>query len=317
MTTVARAARLHAHGDPLRVEQVDLARPEPGEVLVNLAFAAVNPVDRYGAAGKVAPDGPLPRTLGSEAAGTVGSRRVVVHGHGVGSTRDGVWASAAVVPEAALVPVPDGVDLQHAAAMGVAGVTAWRTTTELAKVSAGDLVLVLGASGGVGSMIVSLAAGLGATVVGQTGDAAKAGWVAARGADRVVVGGPGDLVGAFDAAPPTVVFDPLGAQFTGRAVDVAAEGGRIVIFGTSAGADGTIPLQVLYRKGLTVFGYGGLIEPAAAITTGIGRALDALASGAMSVEIGAVAPLAGVNDALRDQADRRVLGKLVLDVRGA
>jgi len=70
----------------------------------------------------------------------------------------------AIVPRAALIDVPAGVDLQHAAVMGVAGVTAWRTVTELAQVTKDDRVLVLGAAGGVGSVIVSVAHRLGATV---------------------------------------------------------------------------------------------------------------------------------------------------------
>src|SRR5579875_1351466 len=103
------AVRLRAHGEPLEVEEVALAEPADGEVVVEMAFAGVNPVDRYQAEGRVAPHAPLPRTLGSEGAGTVDGRPVMVTGYGLGSTRAGVWATAAVVPEEALIPVPDGV----------------------------------------------------------------------------------------------------------------------------------------------------------------------------------------------------------------
>src|SRR5262249_1009906 len=106
---------------PLRIETVELPEPRDGEVLVDLAFAGVNPIDRYTAEGSVAPDGPLPRTLGFEAAGVLDGRPVVVHGEGLGTARDGVWAQAAVVPRDAVTDVPAGGDLPEAAAIGGGG----------------------------------------------------------------------------------------------------------------------------------------------------------------------------------------------------
>src|SRR3954451_12749914 len=118
---MVKAARLHGHDIPLVVEEVGLPSPGDGEVRVELAFAGVNPVDSYIARGRVASDGPMPRTVGGEASGLVDGRPVLVTGAGLGSTRDGVWAGAANVPESAVVPLPDGVDLEVAAAVGVAG----------------------------------------------------------------------------------------------------------------------------------------------------------------------------------------------------
>ena len=91
-TLRTRAARLHRHGDPVVIEDVTLAEPGPGEVLVTLRRAGVNPIDRYVAAGTVAAEGPLPRTIGLEAVGEVDGSPVLVHGHGLGMTRDGVYA---------------------------------------------------------------------------------------------------------------------------------------------------------------------------------------------------------------------------------
>ena len=131
----AVAARLVEHGKPLNVAEVDLPAPGGDEAEVEMRYGGVNPVDRYRAAGTVDAGSPVPRTLGAEGAGTFEGRPVVVFGHGVGTTRDGIWSTRAIVPRAALIDVPAGVDLQHAAVMGVAGVTAWRTVTELAQVS--------------------------------------------------------------------------------------------------------------------------------------------------------------------------------------
>lgn len=309
-----KAARLVAHGEPLVVEEVELPEPGPGEVLVDMEYAGVNPVDRYVALGRVAPDGPMPRTLGVEGVGTLDGRRVVLHGHGLANRRDGLWAGVAVVPAGAAVVVPEGVDPLAAAAMGVAGVTAWRTVTDLGRVVAADRVLVLGASGGVGSMIVSLVRSAGATVWGQTGSEDKAAGIRAQGADHVVVADAGGLAHAVADLAPTVVFDALGDGFTGAAIEVLEPHGRLVTFGTSAGTEGTIPLQAIYRKGLTILGYGGLVEPAEAQARGIAAALDALRGGRLQATVDEVLALDAVNEAFERLAERRVQGKLVLDL---
>jgi NADPH:quinone reductase-like Zn-dependent oxidoreductase len=138
------AARLVKHDKPLVIEDIELGPPAAGERLVKMHYGGINPVDRYNAIGRVNADAPLPRTLGMEGVGTSGERMVLIHGHGLGTNRDGVWSTEAVVPADALIEVPTGVSTQNVAAMGVAGVTAWRTVTELAKVDASDRVLVLG-----------------------------------------------------------------------------------------------------------------------------------------------------------------------------
>ncbi len=311
-----RAARLVGHGLPLEVRTVQLPEPGPGELVVEMALAGVNPVDRYGATGAVAADAPLPRTLGVEGVGRVDGRWVVLHDHGLGTTRDGLWAEAAVVPRAACIDLPDGVAPQSAAALGVAGATAFRTVNELGRVSADDRVLVLGASGGVGSMIVSLVHGIGARVWGQTGHGQKAGDIESCGADRVVVAGAGDLVSACAELRPTVVFDALGDGFTGAAVEVLEPRGRLVVYGTSADGEGRVPLRALYRKGLSVLGYGGLIEPADAIRRGIEGALAAIREGRMSVKVDEVLPLDEVNEAFRRLEHQEVSGKLLLALGG-
>jgi NADPH:quinone reductase len=244
----------------------------------------------------------------------VNGRHVMMRGHGLGNSRDGVWAQAAVVPEAALIDVPDGVPLTEAAAMGVAGQTAWRTVTELGHVGPDDTVLVLGASGGVGSVIVSLAHGLGATVIGQTGQDDRREFVAGLGADHVLVSDGSDLAGQLAAFPPTVVLDALGGSFTGQAIEALRPHGRLVLFGASAGGEGELPLRTLYRKGLTLYGYGGLIEPDDVMIAATKAALDGLARGEFSIPVDRVFALGQVNAAFERFQQRQVRGNMVLDV---
>jgi NADPH2:quinone reductase len=309
------AARLVRHGEPLELQELELGEPGEEEVLIEVAYGGVNPVDTYGAQGHVAKDGPVPRTLGTEGSGTVDGRPVLVRGHGIGSMRDGLWATAAIVPRAALIDLPEGVNLPQAAAMGVAGVTAWRTVTGRAQVTADDTVLVLGASGGVGSIIVSLAHGMGATVAGQTGREAKRDWISAFGADYVVVSDAVGLTNALVDLPPTVVFDGLGGEFTGAAIEAMQPHGRLVLFGTSAGLTGQLPLRQLYRKGITVHGYAGLLASDNDVTAALGQALRALASGQFTVPIDSEMPLDQVNAAFELIRQRKLHGNLVLDTR--
>ena len=311
-----RAARLHTHGKPLVVEDVDVATPGADEVLIEMAFAGVNPVDRYTAEGRVAPDGPLPRTIGMEGAGRRADdgRPVIVQGGGLGTARDGAWAQRVVAPSSAVTEVPDGVELVEAAAMGVAGVTAWRTATELAQVTADDRVLVLGATGGVGSMLVSLCHSLGARVWGQTGNSDKASFVTGLGAEEVVTVPAAELAAAVEGLSPTVVFDALGDGFSGAAIEALAPFGRLVSFGVSAGPMAEVNMQMLYRKGLTVHGYAGLIEPEERMAAGKAAALAALADGRLKVTVADVLPLSRVNDAFTALVNRAVTGKIVLDL---
>ena len=311
--TAAQAARLVAHGKPLSVEQVELGAPADDEVLVALRFASVNPVDRYTAEGKVAPNGPLPRTLGQEAAGFLDGAPVLVTGEGLGASRDGVFASAAVVPRAAIHPLPDNVPLDAAAALGIVGLTTWRVV-ELAAVREGDRVLVLGASGGVGQSVTSYAASKGAEVWGQTGSHEKVGSIIEAGAKKAVVTEAAGLLDAVRDFAPTVVIDPLGGEFTAAALLALEPRGRHVLFGTSSGVEAKIQLQQLYRRQIQLRTYAGLIATREERREGLARAIEEFAAGRLRVTVGRRVPLASVNDGFAALVDRAVIGKVILEV---
>jgi NADPH2:quinone reductase len=313
-THTIRAARLVALGEPLQIQEVELPAPGADEVRVELHYGGVNPIDRYTAEGRVNPGGPRPRTLGAEAAGELDGRPVLVAGESLGATRDGVWAQAAVVPRPAVVDLPDGVSPRAAAAMGIAGLTALNCVRELAAVTAEDRVVVLGASGGVGSMIVSLARSAGAAVWGQTGSAAKAAAITENGAHRVLVGGPEHIADDIVGFEPTVAFDPLGGGFVAPLVEAMAPRGRIVSFGVSAGPEVTFNMQLVYRKAVALLGYGGILLTREERRPGLQAALEAVRAGELKVRIDSVLPLEEVNDAFRRLVDRRVQGKLLLDL---
>jgi NADPH2:quinone reductase len=307
-----RAARLHTPGEPLAVGWIALAEPGPGEVVVDLRYAGVNPFDGYVAmgAGVVPADAPLPRTLGREAAGLLDGQPVLVHGSGLGLARDGVWASGAVVPESALLELPDEIDLREAATLPGAALTAYQAFNRAAQVGPDDRVLVLAAAGGVGHVLVALAADRGAQVWGQTTSAHKRDLIDAQGAHRVIVGGEE----AIAELEPTVVFDALGGGFTAAAVEILASEGQLIAYGVSAGAVSAINMQTVYRKGLTIRGFVGFFLTPVQQRADLEALVGLVASDRVHSRVDDVIDLDDVNLALRRLRERDVAGKLVLEL---
>lgn len=308
------AARVHDYDKPLVVEEAPLRESTADDVLVRLAFAGINPVDRYNAQGRLNSDGPLPRTIGSEASGWVDGSPVVVTGAGIGVNSDGTYATAMVAPKRAVTPIDGDIDMKKAACLGVAGLTAWKVVHDTAHVNSDDRVLVLGAGGGVGLPIVSIASRIGAEVWGQVGHEEKAHAVSEAGAKNVVVVDATALAGAVQDLKPTVVIDPLGGAFTSAVLNTMETHGRVVIYGTSAGADAYLNLQALYRSGLKILGYAGLQLTEDERRHGVEQSIQALSDGRLDIFIEKTLPLSQVNDAFEELRNREVTGKIVLDL---
>ena len=310
-----RAAVLHQIGGTLQLEQLPDPVPAADEVLVDLTHASVNPLDIWvcgGAPGAAAAN--LPWIPGTEAAGLHNGLPVLVRGGGLGIMRRGLYADRVAVPPSCLLELPDGTDPVVAAALGVAGITAWHCVHTRGACAADDRVLVLGASGGVGSLAVQLAKAAGATVWGQTTAASKAEGVTALGADRVVVTEADGLGAAAAELRPTLVIDGLGGTFTTASVALLEPFGRLVLYGASASDDIPLSSRGFYRKALTLLGYSGLAETPqgqAEVLTGL---LAQVRSGALRVPT-RVLPLSAAADAHRRILTRAVEGKLVLDTR--
>ena len=176
-----RSARIHRHGDPSVIRIDDVPRPVPGdgEVLVEVAATSFNPTEtalRSGALRSLFPID-LPRTLGWDVAGTVAGRPVI------GWLERGAAAEYAVAPAGRLVPAPTGIPLADAAAIPLAGLTAWQVV--FPHVSAGQRVLVNGAGGGIGGFAVQFAKRAGAHVV-ATASARSFDAVRRHGADEII-----------------------------------------------------------------------------------------------------------------------------------
>ena len=188
-----RAMRIHRYGDAAVIQSDDVPTPAPGpgEVLVHVAATSFNPSDigvRRGLLRDVLPID-LPYTLGGDVSGTVAATGPDVTAPAVGDRVFGrVPAAAAdyvVAPAGLLATAPESIPLAHAAAVPIAGLTAWQAVFEHARLTPGDRVLINGAGGGVGGFAVQLAKHAGAYVI-ATASARSAGAVREQGADEII-----------------------------------------------------------------------------------------------------------------------------------
>ncbi|HEY7789774.1 MAG TPA: NADPH:quinone reductase [Vicinamibacterales bacterium] len=190
-----KAVRVRQFGGPevLVLEDLPDPKPGPGEVLVRLHAAGVNPVDTYIRAGTYARKPPLPYTPGEDGAGTVEALGAGVTGldlhqqvYVIGTAQEsgGTYAEMAICRPDQVYPLPARVNFAQGAALGVPHATAYRALFQRAQAKAGDTVLVHGASGAVGTAAVQLAVARGITVVGTAGTDAGLALVRAQGATR-------------------------------------------------------------------------------------------------------------------------------------
>ncbi|MGW2161314.1 alcohol dehydrogenase catalytic domain-containing protein [Nonomuraea sp. NPDC001699] len=216
-----RAARFHEYGDAsvIRVDEVPVPRPGPGEVLIEVAATSFNPSEvglRMGLLRDVF-GGTLPRTLGWDVAGTVltGAGGLAPGDRVIGRI-DGAAAGYAVAKASTLARAPRRIPLTAAAAVPVAGLTAWQAVFEHARIGPGSRVLINGAGGGVGLFAVQLAKHAGAYVVATAGPRSAAA-VRALGADEIVDYTAAPLPGGND------VLINLVADFPASVTELAEE----------------------------------------------------------------------------------------------
>ncbi|MFI9153576.1 NADP-dependent oxidoreductase [Streptomyces sp. NPDC053367] len=232
--TTMRAAvidRLGPAADTLRVTDLPVPRPGPGEVLVRVAAAGVNAIDWATRVGRGVGIDAFPAVLGWDIAGTVaatgpGAGRFAVgdaiHGMPRFPALAGAYAEYAVAPEDELAPVPAGLAMVEAAAVPMPGITAWQTLFRHGGLTAGQRVLVAGAAGGVGHLVVQLAADAGAEVIG-TASARNRDFVLSLGAKDVVAH---DMV--REVKNVDLAVDPMGGAEYFRMLDVVRPGGTVV-----------------------------------------------------------------------------------------
>ncbi|MEZ5076071.1 MAG: zinc-binding dehydrogenase [Solirubrobacterales bacterium] len=269
-----------------------------GETLVEVAAAAVNPVDVSISAGSFYAAVPTPPYVpGVEGTGTVvvsetfaPGTPVWLYGAGLGMTRQGTLAEQVATADDALVELPAGSDLVAAAALGIPAVTGWLAVRDRAALGDGESVLVLAGGGGVGLAAVQAARTGGAARIVAAGRSAV-GLVSAEaaGADAVAIldGDAYEQVAELGAAcgdaPPDVIVDPLCGASLEAAVAVAAADARIVQLGQSAGPDATLASADLRGKGIDLLGFSVFRASRPAAAAALAEMLELVAAGSWSV----------------------------------
>lgn len=264
------AWRFHEPGDiaNLRPEEVPDPVPGPGEALVRIHFAALNPADRYLVQGQYPRAGAPPFTPGRDAYGEVvgvgqgvecaAGQRVVLLGGATGISRQGTLAEYAAIPAEWLAPAPEDWRPEEAAAGPLVLLTAWQALVDRGGLKAGETVLVTGASGGVGTASVLLAKALGARTAALSRDTEKRTRLEALGADFTFDAGAPDLEKSVKAAlgdaPPALIVENLGGPFLNRSAVMAAYGARIMVVGLLAGLKAEITVGLLIHKCLRLQG---------------------------------------------------------------
>ena len=265
-----RAAYIETTGGPEQVKVGELPTPvpAPGQALVRVAAAALNPIDMYVRAGTVAMPLPRPFVTGSDLAGTVeavggGASRCKPGDRVWGSNqgllgRQGTTAEYACVDEDWLYPIPEGVGEQDAAAAALTGITAHLGLFRACALKPGETVFVNGGTGGVGSMVVQMAKASGAKVVATVGSAEKAALCRQWGADRVLDYRNDDIAAGVKeftrGKGVDVWYETQREPDLVRTVDLMAQRGRVVLIAGRA-ARPVFPVGPFYVKGLSIHGF--------------------------------------------------------------
>lgn len=317
-----RAIQVSEFGGPEVLREAELPDPEPGEgeVVVRVSRAGVNFADTHQTRDEYLAKAELPFVPGGEISGRVAE----------GGTHDGRRVAALIggggyaelvsVPQAALVPVPDEVSDDQAAAILLQGLTARTMLRVSARLEPGESVVVGAAGGGTGTLSVQLAKRLGASRVIALASSEEKRELALRlGADAAVDSRAEDLkeriVAANGGEQVDVVLEMAGGPTFDACLAALAPFGRLVSFGIASGESNEVNTRKLMQRSRAVVGFWlmHLFRRPELLRDGIEELLGAVAAGELEVVVGGVYPLSDAARAHEDLRARRTQGKLLID----
>lgn len=315
--------RLGAPED-LVLRDIEMPSPGPGELLVEVSAAALNFFDTLIIQGKYQFRPELPFSPGAEFAG-----RVLETGEGIeafepgdrvmGYVRWGAVRGAVIATEDDLVALPDEVSDEAAAGLSVTYGTSLHAFRDRARLEAGETVAVLGASGGVGLAAVEIAKAMGARVIACASSAEKLELARAHGADILVNYAEEDLKARLkqltDGCGVDVVYDPVGGELAEAALRATGWRGRYLVIGFAAGEIPQLPLNLVMLKGCDVLGVfwgDAIVREPEAHRDNMEQLLAWMREGRIRPHLHAVYPIEETARALRELADRKVQGKVII-----
>jgi len=327
-----KSIQIDRYGGPEVIVRRELPIPTPGsdEVLVRLKYSGINFMDIHTRQGKYAGSHTypvsLPTTLGVEGSGYVESVGSNVQDFRSGDRVAycicwGSYAEYAVVPAWRLVPVPEGVPLDRAAACMFHGLTAHYLANDVGKLGPGVTCLVLSASGGIGQLLVQLGKRMGATVFAVTSSEAKAKVARERGAAESFLYDNGEFADIArqltNGRGVDVVFDPIGRPTFRASLRAARTKGLIVSFGSVGGPITDINPIELGEAGslfLTRPRLADHLADAPTIRARSSAIFGALLDGTLSLTIAGRYSFDQVEEAHENLEQRRTIGKPILEI---
>jgi NADPH2:quinone reductase len=324
---MAHAIRFAKPGGPevLEWQQVEVGKPGESQVRLRHTAVGLNYIDTYHRSGLY--QLPMPSGLGSEGAGVIEEVAPGVTGLKLGDRVAysggpiGAYAEDRVMPADRLVPIPDGITDQQAAAMMLKGMTAWYLVRRTHQVKHGETILIHAAAGGVGLIVCQWAKHLGATVIGTVGDEQKAALAKRNGCDYPILYKREDFVARVTELTQgrklPVVYDSVGKDTFYKSLDCLAPLGLMVSFGQSSGAIGPVDFGILAAKGSlfltrpTLNTYTATRED---LLTAARELFEVVQSGGVKISVNQTYPLREAARAHRDLQDRKTTGQTVLTV---
>lgn len=321
----SKAIRIYEFGGPdvLRWEEVDVPDPGEGEVQIRHTAIGLNFIDTYHRTGLYPVD--LPTGLGSEATGIVEAVGPGVTGVAVGDrvvyagTPANSYSEIRNIAAWLLVPVPDDMPDEQAAAVLLKGLTAWYLLRRSYRVNKGDAILLYAAAGGVGSLTSQWAKHLGATVIGVVSTDEKAELARTNGCEHIVMSDdadiPGTVKGLTGGEGVAAVYDSVGRDTFFASLDSLRPHGTMVTFGNSSGpVDPFAPAELAKRGSLYVtrpilFHFVNTREK---LLHACDELFDVVHSGAVSISIGQQYALKDAAKAHRDLEARKTTGSTIL-----
>ncbi len=339
-----KAFQLIAHGAPGQFQFRDVPDPVPGpdEAVVRVRACGLNRLDLWLEEAGLPVPIQLPRTPGGEISGEVsavgnavtdwkvgdrvavqsnlfcgkcefcarGDESICLNSQLLGVQRDGGFAEQVVVPARVLARLPDGVSFEDSAALTLAGSTAMHMLTRRTSVKAGDWVLAIGASSGVGSNAIQIAKGLGAHVITTGSTAAKRQLGLALGAefaiDSTLPDWAAEVRKITNKRGVDVVVEHVGGDVLLQAFNCLARGGSIVTCGATAGREVPLKLWGMFVREQKLVGSYGRSR------ADIIKTLDWAAHGKIKPAIDRVFPLANAAEAFAALRNRQVMGKVII-----
>jgi len=322
---MTKAIRIHTPGGPeaLVWEDVTVGDPGPGEARVRHTAIGLNYIDTYHRSG--AYKLPLPAVIGQEGAGVV-----VAVGPGVTDVKKGdrvayaggpvgAYSEERLIPADRLVPLPEGISDDEAAAMMLKGLTVQYLFRQTKRLQAGDTILFHAAAGGVGLVACQWAKALGVTMIGTVSSDEKAELARSRGCTHTIVYTRENFVDRVKALTGgkgvPVVYDGVGKDTFPGSLDCLSPRGLWVLFGASSGAPPALDMGMLAARGSlyatrpTLFTYSAARADLLAMAH---EMFDLMKAGKVSAEINQTFPLAKAADAHRALQGRQTTGATLL-----